>query len=226
MKMRILLILASLLILLVGCQKSDQPKENNGKTNDEQTTEEVPQESDEENKNQIDLSQYFKPDNTTAYFLGDGIEYSTYTEKTVYLSDEYIGTLVDNGGVTMMNVYKISDDQIDIIYKEPVDEEPTFPTLEELQTMEPVEIYLKTPIEVGTKFGEWTIAETGKALETPYKKFDDVFVIEEKSEDYTNRKYFAKGIGEIKTEFINIIDPDKGETYIVTSTLEDIKNNE
>lgn len=233
---RILLIFAGLLIMLFGCQQNDTTDENADKNNDETTNEEVQEKpnqneennkADEENENQVDLSKYFKPDNTTAYFLGDGIEYSTYTEKTVYLSDEYIGTLVDNGGITMMFIYKISDDQIDIIYREPVEEvppaEPTFPEKAELDSMESIEIYLKTPFEIGTTFDKWTIVETDITLETPYKTFEHVFVIEEKGEDYINKKYFVEGYGEIKTEFIMNIDQD--EEYIVTSTLEKIENH-
>ena len=98
-----------------------------------------------------------------------------------------------------------------------------FQNLEQLESMQPLETYLATPIKEGTTFGKWTIVEVGTTLETPYKTFENVFVIEEVQEDYVNRKYFAENYGDIKSEFI--MQTDEDEPFIVTSTLEKMSSN-
>lgn len=199
------------LFLLIGCQ----PQENTTNQNDVSPTNQNASENNHE-----DLSRFFKPDKSIAKFIGDGNEFATYTEKTTWLDKEYVGTIVDNGGVTMMNIYKIGDDKIEIIYKEPVDHDATFPGLEEIKSMQPIETYFAMPIQVGTTFGNWKIVDTGISIEIPYKTFEEVIVIEENGDNYVNRKYFAEGFGEIKSEYI--MNTDQGEKYIVTSTLESI----
>ncbi len=61
----------------------------------------------------------------------------------------------------------------------------------------------------------------GTTLETPYQTFENVFVLEETSEDFINRKYFVEGFGEVKRESIMQIEGE--EDFIVTSTLEKIE---
>lgn len=231
--MRAMLLFIISILILAGCNNTSDPEVEKGTTtpsNGELTNEEVKEPGEkketpvgeEENKNATsDLTKFFKPDKSTAYFLGEGNEYATYTEKTTWLSDQFVGTIVDNGGVTVMNIYKIGDDRIEKIMFEPIDEGATFPEIEELESMEPIETILATPIKVGTTFGKWTIVETGTTLETPYKTFENVFVIEEVGEDYVNRKYFVENFGDIKTEFI--METDQEEEFIVTSTLESIE---
>lgn len=231
--MRAMLLFIISIIILAGCNNtsdSEVEKETTLPSNGDVTNEEVKEPgekketpaSEEENKKaDLDLSKFFKPNNSTAHFLGEGNEFATYTEKTTWLSDQFVGTIVDNGGVTIMNVYKIGKDRIEKIMCEPIDEGATFPEIEKLQSMEPIEIILATPIQVGTTFEKWTIVETETTLETPYKTFDNVFVIEEVGEDYVNRKYFVENYGDIKTEFI--METDQDEEFIVTSTLESIE---
>lgn len=211
--MRAFYLTLCLLILLFGCQSEDQG------TKPEQEKEETATEEAEKQK-VVDLKKFLKPDNTVANFLGDGNEFSSYTEKTTWLNDEFVGTIVDNGGVSLMTIYKITKNQIEIVFKEPIDLDTPFPKIEELEVLEPIETYLATPIEEGTSFGQWKIVETNATIETPYKTFEKAIILEEKGENYVNRKYFVEGLGEIKTE--SIMDTDQGETYTVTSALQSI----
>jgi len=211
--MRAFYLTLCLLILLFGCQSEDQG------TKPEQEKEETATEEAEKQK-VVDLKKFLKPDNTVANFLGDGNEFSSYTEKTTWLNDEFVGTIVDNVGVSLMTIYKITKNQIEIVFKEPIDLDTPFPKIEELEVLEPIETYLATPIEEGTSFGQWKIVETNATIETPYKTFEKAIILEEKGENYVNRKYFVEGLGEIKTE--SIMDTDQGETYTVTSALQSI----
>ena len=110
------------LFILMGCNNVTDTEVEHEKTipsNGEVTKEEVKEPGEkeetpveeEENKDiAFDLKKYFKPDKSTATFLGEGNEFATYTEKTTWISDQYVGTIVDNGGVTTMNIYKIGTD--------------------------------------------------------------------------------------------------------------------
>lgn len=202
-----------LLVLLFGCQSKEQ-----GNMPDKGKEETITEEAGKQNE--VDLKNFFKPDNTVANFLGDGNEFASYTEKTNWLNEQFVGTIVDNGGVSLMTIYKITEDAIEIIFKEPIDFDTPFPTIEELEHLQPVETYLATPIQKGTSFGQWKIVETNTTVETPYKTFKKAIVLEEKGENYVNRKYFVEGLGEIKTE--SIMDTNQGETYTVTSALQSI----
>lgn len=209
--MRVILFFGCLLFLF-GCQ-TDQLIETSGKIGEKEIATDV------------DLKKFFKPDKSTATFLGDGNEFATYTEKTTWLSDQYVGTIVDNGGSVLMNVYRINDDTVDLIYREHVANFPpdsaNFPKLKDLKKFKRIETYLAKPIQVGTTFHNWTIVEVNATVKTPFKTFKNVFVLEEVGEDYVNRKYFAEGFGEIKSEFI--MDTENGEKFIVTSTLESLE---
>lgn len=229
--MRFLVLIAAL-FLLFGCQSEDSisDEKNNAsqqqdKTNNNTTQSEEQKNNDDtfkENKeNYLDLSKFFKPDQTVAHFKGTGNEYASYTEKTTWLNDEYVGTIIDNGGVTKMTVYKISDEKIDILYDEAVDENTEFPPISDLEKMNPIETYLANPIQVRATFGNWRVIGVNMPLNTPYQTFHNAIVIEERGDKYINRKYFAEGFGEIRTESTS--EADDGAFYTVTSTLESIE---
>ena len=78
---------------------------------------------------------------------------------------------------------------------------------------------MKNPLKKGQHSIQWTIVETDITVDTPYKKFDHAFVIEMKTDDFVNRKYFVEGFGEVKRE--SIMKMDDGE-FIVTSTLKTV----
>lgn len=220
------------LLFLIGCsdntekQTVDSPPpteevKEEPTTNDEQPT---PDEQVKDETTTLDFKQFFKPDNTTATFLGEGNEFASYTEKTKWLSDQFVATVIDNGGAVTMRVYRVFKDRIDKVYDELVEgipNEVVYPELSQLENAQVIDTFLAGPIEVGTTFGKWKIIEIGTTLETPYKTFENVFVIEETGDGYVNRKYFVEGYGDVKTE--SIMNTDQDEEFIVTSTLESIK---
>ncbi|MFJ8235365.1 hypothetical protein ACIQ34_06380 [Ureibacillus sp. NPDC094379] len=181
------------------------------------------QTKDDSKNNTADFSSFYKPNQSTAYFLGEGNEFATLNVKTVWLSEKYVANVEDNGGVTLLRVFRILDDKIEIILEEVIEgmrNEITYPEVSALEAMQPIETYLAGPIEVGTQFGKWKIVKVDETLETPYKTFERVFVIEEKGDNFINKKYFVKGYGEIKRE--SIMQINQNEEYTVTSTLEKI----
>lgn len=194
---------------------SNEPNNNNNNNNEQETVDE-----------DIDYTKFFMPNESTAYFLGEGNEYATFTIHTKWLSDRYVALVENNGGAVMMKIYRVMDEynKIDKVYDQMIDEYPNniqYPSIDELNSLPLIETYLNGPLEVGTVIDKWKIVQDDITLETPYQTFEHVFVLEETSEDFINRKYFALGYGEVKRESIMKIDGE--EEFIVTSVLEKIE---
>ena len=66
---------------------------------------------------------------------------------------------------------------------------------------------------------DWRITKTGETVETPFRTFENAFVIEQQGTDAINRKYFVQGFGEVKREAIQTTE---GSELTVTSTLESV----
>ncbi|RHW37555.1 hypothetical protein D1B33_08470 [Lysinibacillus yapensis] len=226
--MKQLLLILCTILLLVGCSSQDEKAGETQETKDSSISgdTEIADNKKQANSDEteaVDFKRYFKPDQSIAYFLGEGNEFASYKEKTIWLSDEYVATVVYSGA-TVMKIYRVLEDRIDLVSDEMIDEtheEASYPNPAALDEFSPMETSLAGPLEVGTIFGNWTITETNLTLETPYKTFENVFVIEESGDDFTNRKYFAPDVGLIKTESIMAV--EQTEEVVVTSTLENIE---
>lgn len=227
---KILLMLSSLFVLY-ACSNLEEKNIGDitspSKNIDEDTDEHV-NSVDKNGENpeiitEIEFKRYFKPADSTATFIGDGNEFASFTEKTTWLAENYVATIINNGGAVTMKVYRVDENKIDLVMDELVDgmpEDSVFPTIETLDGLSALETFLSGPIKVGTTFENWTIVETDIELVTPYQTFEHVFVIEESGEGFTNKKYIVTDYGVIKTEAI--MTADSSEEVIVTSTLEDI----
>lgn len=211
------------LFLLFGCAEQETKPNTVSPAPDN----EIPNKDNSPIKEEtFDFSTYFMPTNTTAYFEGYGNEYASYTLKTTWLNDQYVATVLDNGGATVLRIYRLANKQVELIDEHVVDvpmENITYPTIEQLEGRPTMQVYLAAPIKKGTTFGNWTIIETNTTLETPLQKFEDVFVIEETGDGFTNRHYFAPGYGEIKREAIMDHAGENEEPFIVSSTIKTVE---
>ena len=169
---------------------------------------------------ETNLNQFFLTDGSSAQFLGDGNEYASYSLKTQWMNENYVATYEDNGGTVMQRIYRISTDKISLLAENGEAYEAQMPSIEELDAMPEIGVYLSTPLEVGTEFNDWIITSTSETVETPLQMFTDVIVIEKKEEQgNVNRKYFAKEFGEIKREFIMY---EGEQETIISSTIEKV----
>lgn len=217
MKKRLFLLVP--ILLLVACWQ-EIPNSTKTETDPVKEVNSTPS-TDLPSDEQVNLTQFFLPNDTTAYFKGEGNEYASYTLKILHLYDNYITTLEDNGGTVVQRIYRISDDEITLISEKGEAYDPVTPSLEELESMQPMDIYLDTPIQVGTEFNGWKITSTSASVVTDLKKFENVVVIERKeTEGNMTRKYFAKDFGEIKREFIML---EEQKEVIISSTIEKFK---
>lgn len=169
-------------------------------------------------KHAISMQLFFKEDQSTAYFKGVGNEYASYTEKTTWLSNDYVRIDKDNTAMITTQYFKIMTDAIYLI-KEVIDEQVKL-TVQDLQEIEPVSALLHTPLRKYVQFNNWTILNTHETVVTPYGTFQNVIVLYKENDNTSETKYYARGYGIIKTNFT--ITPDDGEEYIVQSELTNI----
>ena len=187
----------------------------------EKDKEEVKKPADKATGEQLPLKEYFLKDGKKAHYLGEGIEFATYDVETRWLSDNYVAHYVNNGGVEAQRVYRITDTAIELVVDEVVQgTKPDVPKVDWLDKVKPLEIVLQSPLTKGSKFDKWTVVKTDETIITPVATYNNVIVLEDKGKDYTDTRYFAKGVGEIKTVYV--MDMDNNETYRTTSTLDKI----
>ena len=218
-KINIFIFLLVAVLVFSGCSKK-QPTalDNSGSTNGT-IGEGIVKESESESDGEISLTDLFLPDGSKAHYLGEGNEFAELDVEVARPFENYVVVHENNGGSLVRHIYKIEPDQISILEEKTVDLVKDFPSQAELDAMNPTGVYLKKPLKKGTTFDTWTIVEMNTTVDTPYKKFDHAFVIEMKTDDFVNRKYFVEGFGEVKRE--SIMQTDDGE-FIVTSTLKTV----
>lgn len=216
-----------LLIALIasGCTNKTTSLNNSGNsgetTNPNEQKGNTEESNEKPNQNDQTLLDYFLPAGSKAQFKGEGNEFAELDIDFAHPYEEYVILHENNGGALIRHIYRVGKDEISIMEKKAVDLNEDFPSLQDIEAMEPIGIYLKKPFEVGTTFDSWEIVETDVTVETPYETFDHAFVIEEKGEGFVNRKYFVEGFGEVKREAI-MKTVDEDEEFIVTSTLESV----
>ncbi|MFD1030217.1 hypothetical protein [Metaplanococcus flavidus] len=228
----------TLMLLLGGCgddtpEGPEEPEVQLPPGSDTNVTDEDPEDVEEAEEpeepagkepdsDEIDPLSFFMDDGTTAQFEGEGMEFATLTIRTDYLEEDYVALYEDNGGTTILKVYRLADDKVELVKEEPEFYDDYNPTSEELEELEAVSTYLEFPLEEGNTFDDRTVVETGATVETPYETFKDAIVLEsEESENATNRWYFVEGYGEVKREFIT--QEEGEEEFTVTSSLESIE---
>lgn len=172
-------------------------------------------------QDQTSLLSYFPPDGSTAYFQGEGNEFASYTLQTSYLDSQHIAQIEDNGGVTLLKIYRISDSSIDLVYREPVDSKPSLPSATEAASYPVLETILQKPLKVGTSFQGWTIQSTTATVHTGTTVYQNVIQLSRTDDKVTTTKYFAHGIGLIRSE--DTMETDQEEPFVVTSTLQKIE---
>ncbi|WP_223634259.1 hypothetical protein [Planococcus sp. 4-30] len=218
------------LVLLLGACGNEEPEvqippgsDTNITADDPERAEEaVSEPASEEEAATVDPYDYFMPDGSTASFLGEGNEYASFTLRTVYLEGEHVAVYEDNGGTVALRVYRLSEDAIELVEEQVEFYEDYTATREELEALEPIRTYLTFPLESGTVIGERTVVETDATVETPFKNFEQVVVLErEGEEDSLSRSYFAEGYGEIKREYR--MQEEGQEEFVVTSVLEELE---
>ncbi len=172
-------------------------------------------------QDQMSLLTFFPPDGSIAYFQGEGNEFASFTLQTTYLDPQHIAQVEDNGGVTLLKIYRITDSKIELVYREPVDSNPSLPSISEVAAYPVLETILQQPIQVGTSFEGWTIQSTTAQVDTGTKVYSNVIQVTRTEDQFTTTNYFAQGVELIKKE--DRMESDQEQPFVVTSTLQKIE---
>lgn len=199
-----------------GTNITSEETANKNKGGEQGTNEGNPQKNEE---TAVPLRDFFLKDGTKAHYKGEGNEFAGFTLEVAQPYENYFIVYENNGGVFLRRIFNVTDNQIYTLEESTVNYKEEFPSLEELEAMKPVGIYLQKPFEKGATFDLWTIVKTDETVETPYRTFDNAIVIEKKDENSINRKYFVQGFGEVKREAIQTAEEN---TFTVTSELESV----
>lgn len=165
------------------------------------------------------MRDFFLKDGTKAHFKGEGNEFAGFTMEIQEPYKDYFVVYENNGGIFLRRIFSVTDQQIYILDEATVDYKDEFPSLDQLNQMTPMGIYLQKPLKVGATFDHWTVVKIDETVETPYRTFTDAIVIEKKDEHAINRKYFVQDFGEVKREAIQTAE---GKEFTVTSELESV----
>ncbi|WP_052712127.1 S-layer homology domain-containing protein [Domibacillus indicus] len=162
-----------------------------------------------------DWQDYFLDDGQTASFRGEGIEYASYTARTVWHDKRHVTVYEDNGGTVAARTFRLEEDRVTIIREEAEQYNDYKPAPGELESLAPISVYLKAPLEEGASFDGWTVTDDDAVLNTPLRMFNNVVVLERTEDGAVIRSYFAKRYGEVKAEY-------KADDFAVTSVIEQI----
>ncbi|MGE7916470.1 hypothetical protein [Lysinibacillus xylanilyticus] len=220
--MRLNIVVLSLAVLLFGCSEENRTEhEGQPKHNVVDKTPEVKQPVEQQTNEKAVLTSFFPPDGSTAFFQGEGHEFASFTLRTTYIGANHIAQVEDNGGVTLLKVYRITDLAIELVYKEAVDAKLTLPTAQEATSFPVLETILQKPLTVGNNFNGWTIQSTTASLTIGTTVYRDVIQLTHSEDTLTTTKYYVKNIGLIRTEDM-MATPNK-EQFVITSTLQKIE---
>ena len=86
------------------------------------------------NTQTLALKEYFLADGKKAHFQGEGIEFATYDVQTKWLNDNYVAHYVNNGGVEVQRIFRITPTTIELVVDEVIQtEKPDVPKIEWLE---------------------------------------------------------------------------------------------
>ena len=161
------------------------------------------------------LANYFSKLEETMYFVGEGNEFASYQLTTTWLSENYVQHVIDNGGSIGQQIYRITNNEIQLIYNKPIELEPVSFNLDELDKLKTISIMLKTPFETGDGF-ERKIMQSPTEVKVPFGTFEDAILVTEQNETGTTKYYYVEQYGLVKSEFIT------EDGYAITSSLASI----
>lgn len=170
----------------------------------------------------VSLLDFFPKAPMEKHFLGIGNEFAQYKETFYQQEGDYLPSVIDNGGTRTLRIYKVTNQEISIVYEQPefYDETPPFlSTLEHAFKNEPL---LALPLKKGKKIGDWKIVKLNAEVNVPYGQFSNVILIEKINPDGSvNRQYWVENYGKIKDEYFQ--HDENGDNITISSELQAIK---
>lgn len=152
-----------------------------------------------------------KPGNVWEY-EGEGNEYASFKREVLYVDNERAQIQENNGGTISTAIFETTDNAVTRIFFVGENYDQT-----NMLNRQPNDntVILKTPLKVGTKWGEndslREIVATDVTVKTPAGTFDNCLQIKISGPYSTVYEYFKEGVGMVKREV------DLGEEKVTSS---------
>lgn len=168
----------------------------------------------------IEINDFFPAENQIKFFEGKGNEFAQETEVIFEMQDNYLPTVVSNGGTSMLKIYKLTDEGIYLVYQQPEYYEESVPAPFEFEDKFKEVPILTKPLKSGAMINGWKIIAVDQNLLLPIGSIKKAVILEQEEEDGSfSRQYWAPGLGLVKKEFY-MIDSKGSETSITTELSE------
>lgn len=225
------IICLSLLCLLPACQKSQEQsaKNDNQLSNEHLMSDKVsssnltkidskPQVVEKQNE----LLTYFPfYQDEERQYTGDGIEFSSYSERPEFIDHTYFQTRINNSGTAILNLYQITDSQVNLLAAVPemyVREN----YIGRLKDRDVLKVLIKKPLEVGNHWkipdGEREITDLDVEITVGVKTYQNALEITERTKDTEHVEYYVPHIGLVK-QIDKLKSNDNSKAITITSQL-------
>jgi len=152
------------------------------------------------NENQQTLKSYFRKSGDVAYYVGNSGDTSTYNVETTWLADNYVQHIINYEATIMQHIYRITGDEIQLVYSGNYETHPTHFELAALDQLPVLSVLLKTPLEDGNTFDRKTISSP-EAVDTAIGSFDNTIMISEEMDSGKRHIYYVPNEGIVKEVF-------------------------
>lgn len=149
-----------------------------------------------------ELKSYFRQSGDVAYYIGRGMEYASYQLETIGLDENYVQTIKVNDGTALQFIYRITEDEIQLVYNGSAEQNTTQFELTELDQLPIISVVLKTPLENGETFDGKTVSFP-ETVDTPIGSFENAMKVSEKFAGATIHTYYVPNEGIVKADTEN-----------------------
>lgn len=237
------------LFLLAGCgifEKQNQANDSNqvnngGKGRDHPGTGKVPDKSGNEagnggnsgsgegnigtengTGNPIQTAAYLPSSNQIKMFRGIGNEFAAEVERVFTREGEFIATVTENGGTSVLRIYQLGKEGISIVYEEPEYYSENPPDITMFKPAFKSRLILPSPLRLNQQFDGWTVKDLNATVSVPYGTVSKAIILEKTGEDGSIvQNIWAPSLGVVKKSYF-LKDASGNETN-VTTELESIE---
>ena len=149
------------------------------------------------NVNQQALKSYFRKTGDIAHFVGNYGDSSNYTIETTWLADNYVLHIIAYEGTSTQEIYRITEDEIQLVYQGNYEQYPAHFELAALDQLPVLSVMLKTTVKDGETFDGKTVSYLEK-IKTPIGSFENAIKVSEPLESGEKHVYYVPNEGIVK----------------------------
>ncbi|WP_053367051.1 hypothetical protein [Bacillus sp. FJAT-27245] len=166
--------------------------------------------------NSIQTAAYLPTPNQIKMFRGTGNEFAAEVERVFSKEGEFISTVTENGGTSILRIYRLGKEGISIVYEEPeyYSEDP--PDIAKFKPDFKSKLLLPGSVRLNQQFDGWIVKELNATVTIPFGKVSKAIILEKIGEDGSIvQNSWAPGLGIVKKSFY-LKDASGNETSVTT----------